>query len=60
VSVLSFFHGKQLCQIAPVSEGKGFVGLRNGRIVATAGDRASIARALIKAARWRRDGQGEA
>jgi hypothetical protein len=52
---LSFFHGNQLCQIAPERDGRGFIGLRNGRVVATAPDRASVARALIKAARWRTD-----
>ncbi len=52
---LSFFHGNQLCQIAPERDGRGFIGLRNGRVVATAPDRASVARALIKAARWRKD-----
>lgn len=55
MSSLSFFHGSQLCQIAPERDGRGFIGLRNGRIVATAPDRASVARALIKAARWRKD-----
>jgi hypothetical protein len=51
---LAFFHGKHLCQIAPDREGRGFVGLRNGRVIATAPDRAGVARALIKAARWSR------
>ena len=59
MSSLSFFHGNQLCHIAPEREGRGFIGLRNGRIVATAPDRPSVARALIKAARWRRDGADE-
>jgi len=49
---LAFFHGNHLCQIVPVQEGTGFIGLRDGRIVATAPDRAGVARALIKAARW--------
>ncbi|WEK57698.1 MAG: hypothetical protein P0Y52_14310 [Candidatus Brevundimonas phytovorans] len=57
---LSFFHGNQLCQIAPERDGEGFIGLRNGRVVATAPDRASVARALIKAARWRKDQTEEA
>lgn len=51
---ITFFHGNQLCQIAPEREGRGYIGLRNGRIVATAPDRPSVARALILAARWRR------
>lgn len=54
MSTLSFFHGNQLCQIAPDREGHGFVGLRNGRIIATAPDRAGVARALIKAVDWAR------
>ena len=60
MSSLSFFHGSQLCQIAPERDGRGFIGLRNGRIVATAPDRASVARALIKAARWRGELKDEA
>ena len=28
---LSFFHGNQLCQIAPERDGQGFIGLRNAR-----------------------------
>ena len=55
MSSLSFFHGNQLCQIAPERDGRGFIGLRTGRVVASAPDRASVARALIKAARWRKD-----
>lgn len=53
MNVLAFFHGAHLCQIAPEPSGRGFIGLRNGRVVATAPDRASVARAIIKAARWR-------
>ncbi len=59
MSSLSFFHGNQLCHIAPEREGRGFIGLRNGRVVATAPDRASVARALIKAARWRNNESDE-
>lgn len=51
---ITFFHGNQLCQIAPQRDGVGYVGLRNGRIVATAPDRPGVARALILAAQWRR------
>lgn len=57
---ISFFHGNQLCQIAPERDGRGFIGLRNGRVVATAPDRASVARALIKAACWRKGLRDEA
>ena len=60
MSSLSFFHGSQLCQVTHERDGRGFIGLRNGRVVATAPDRASVARALIKAARWRKDLTDEA
>lgn len=51
---LAFFHGNHLCQIVPAHEGSGFIGLRDGRIVATAPDRAGVMRTLILATRWAR------
>lgn len=49
-----FWHGRRLCQVAPAYHGEDFIGLCDGRVVATAPDRAGVVRALILAARWRR------
>jgi len=54
MSPLLFWRGRDLYQIAPAREGSGFIGLRSGRIVATAPDRAGVMRTLIKAAAWQR------
>lgn len=51
---IQFWRGKSLYQVGPAYRGEGFIGLCNGRIVATAPDRAGVMRALIMAARWRR------
>lgn len=51
---LVFWHGRRLCQVAPAYHGEDFIGLCDGRVVATAPDRAGVVRALILAARWRR------
>lgn len=51
MTTLAFFQGSRLYQITSDREGGGFVGLRNGRVVATAPDRAGVARALILGAR---------
>ena len=51
---IQFWRGRHLYQITPAREGIGFVGLCSGRVVATAPDAASVMRALILAARWRR------
>jgi hypothetical protein len=51
---IQFWRGRDLYQIAPAREGTGFIGLCSGRVVATAPDPASVMRALIKAAVWRR------
>lgn len=51
---IKFWRGRDLYQIAPAREGAGFIGLCSGRVVATAPDPASVMRALIKAAVWRR------
>lgn len=50
----AFWRGSHLHHIAPAPTGTGFIGLCDGRIVATAPDRASVMRALILAARWQR------
>jgi len=51
---IQFWRGRHLYQIAPAREGTGYIGLCSGQIVATAPDTASVMRALIKAAIWRR------
>lgn len=53
MSPLRFWRGQRFYQIAPAYDGVGFIGLCDGRVVATAPDRASVMRALIKAI-WRR------
>lgn len=54
MTLIQFWRGSSLYQVAPAYEGSGFIGLRDGRIVATAPDRAGVMRALILAARWPR------
>lgn len=49
---LRFWRGQRFYQIAPAYEGNGFIGLCEGRVVATAPDRAGVMRTIIKAARW--------
>lgn len=53
MSVIRFWRGRHLYQIAPAHKGDGYIGLCSGRVVATAPDTASVMRALIMAARWR-------
>jgi hypothetical protein len=50
---IAFWQGRRLYQVAPAREGAGFIGLCNGRVVATAPDRASVVRAVILSQRWR-------
>lgn len=49
---IQFWRGQHLYQIAPAREGDGFIGLRSGRVVATAPNAAGVMRTLIKAAAW--------
>lgn len=51
--IICFWRGNNLYQVAPAHEGAGYIGLRDGRIVATAPDRAGVMRTLILASRWR-------
>ncbi|WP_438853060.1 hypothetical protein [Brevundimonas nasdae] len=50
---IQFWRGRDLYQIAPAYEGNGFIGLRSGRVVATAPDTAGVMRALILTSVWR-------
>jgi hypothetical protein len=59
MSTLHFWRGERLYQVAPAYSGEGFIGISAGRIVATAPDRAGVARALILSDRWRREGKAD-
>lgn len=50
---LRFWRGDRFYQIAPSREGVGFIGICDGRVIATAADRADVMRAVIKTSRWR-------
>lgn len=50
---IRFWRGSQFYQIAPVHEGKGFIGLCDGRVVATAPDRPGVMRAILMTICWR-------
>ena len=54
MSPIRFWRGHHLYQIAPAREGRGYIGLCSGQVVATAPDAAGVMRALIKGAVWRR------
>lgn len=53
---LVFWRGHRLYQIAPAREGDGFVGLRDGRMIATAPDRPAVMRAMLMTERWMKSG----
>lgn len=52
--IICFWRGSNLYQVAPAYEGVGYIGLRDGRIVATAPDRAGVMRSLILGNKWLR------
>lgn len=49
---IRFWRGKRLYQIARVHDGEGFMGLCDGRVIATAPDRPAVMRAILMTARW--------
>ena len=49
---IRFWRGSRLYQIAHVHEGDGFMGLCDGRVVATAPDRPGVMRAILMTVRW--------
>lgn len=49
---IRFWRGARLYQIAHVHDGTGYMGLCNGRVIATAPDRPAVMRALLLTARW--------
>ncbi|WP_292072848.1 hypothetical protein [Brevundimonas sp. UBA7534] len=51
---IRFTRGRRFYEVAHAYDGKGFIGLCDGRIIATAPDPAAVARAMIKTAGWQR------
>lgn len=51
---IRFTRGRSFYEVAHAYDGAGFIGLRDGRIIATAPDPAAVARAMIKTASWTR------
>lgn len=49
---LRFWRGRRLYQIAPAYEGSGFIGICDGRVIATAPDRPAVMRALLMTLGW--------
>lgn len=50
---ICFWRGSRLYQIAHVHEGNGFMGLCDGRVIATAPDRPGVMRAILMTTGWR-------
>ena len=51
---IRFTRGRRFYEVAHAYDGEGFIGLCDGRVIATAPDPASVARAIIMAAAWQR------
>lgn len=49
---IRFWRGARLYQIAHVHDGDGYMGLCDGRVIATAPDRPGVMRAILMTARW--------
>lgn len=49
---IRFWRGARFYQIAQAHEGEGYMGLCDGRVVATAPDRPAVMRAILMTARW--------
>lgn len=50
---IRFTRGRRFYEVAHAYDGEGSIGLCDGRIIATAQDRAAVARAMIKTEGWR-------
>ncbi len=50
---IRFWRGARFYQIAHAHEGDGYMGLCDGRVVATAPDRPTVMRALLLTGLWR-------
>lgn len=51
---IRFMRGRRFYEVAHAYDGEGFIGLCDGRVIATAPDPAAVARAMIKSAVWTR------
>lgn len=51
---IRFTRGRRFYEVAHSYDGIGYIGLCDGRVVATAADPAAVARALIKSIGWMR------
>lgn len=49
---IRFWRGSRFYQIADVHDGDGYMGLCDGRVIATAPDRPSVMRAILMTAKW--------
>lgn len=49
---IRFWRGSRFYQIARAHGGDGFMGLCDGRVIATAPDRPGVMRAILMTARW--------
>lgn len=49
--LIRFWRGSRLYQIAPVHDGDGYMGLCDGRVIATAPDQPAVMRAILMTAR---------
>lgn len=50
---IRFTRGRRFYEVAHAYDGHGFIGLCDGRVIATATDPAAVARAMIKSVAWR-------
>lgn len=49
---IRFWRGKRLYQIARMFEGDGYMGLCDGRVIATAPDQPAVMRAIVMTTKW--------
>lgn len=53
---IRFWRGRRFYQIAHTHEGDGYMGLCDGRVVATAPDRPAVMRAILMTVQWNGSG----
>lgn len=51
---IRFTRGRKFYEVAHAYDGQGYIGLCDGRVIATATDPAAVARAMIKSVVWMR------
>lgn len=49
---IRFWRGRRFYQIARVHDGDGYMGLCDGRVIATAPDQPSVMRAIVMTSGW--------